>query len=783
MTIDQAIEKLRYERTCQLSSRFPCRAIMVQNIARYCELLDKLHKIPQVELVPAEELFPEPDIMPRYANLTKPQFASKWVILTGVSEYLRLFSRHEAESHRFSQIWRYQAPANSIGRIIIPLWGCEAQWFDSSIHLMDDIRLKEYYFNCIDTEDSEQNLEITVLSDVFRQQKELLAIQDIRVLDGLQAWYEYWSTPVVNETRQLLITGRTNSLQSINGRISVRIIRDELSFIQVNLRNGQFLSSENCPPEAQRILLKSIGQKNTVEDAILYCLNVGQFTALDVMGRWSVLSAGQKHLLKLWYQLNQDDSYLCHCILSSDNPNEIENHILHDFFTLGETHPSWIAESQQLIAAMKLEKDDEYYTALERIPEYSDRLNYLSGDTMREKSYLLLMVGKWLRIDNKQVYSSKKLKEIYPALFAYLDETPYDERLKRYMTLYKSYKLSNTLPEDEQLYFSDIQIESYDFRYPLLDKALDDQTVILWIDALGVEWLPLLLWSLNKRNDGKVLSAEIGLANLPTETEYNKQWEQMDTPYRKLDRLDKLAHTGVIDDPSYYSCINEQIEFVSSIESKIGSLLKEYHRIIITGDHGTSRLAARFFHKREGLPVPKGGKAMSHGRFGLVSSEPPFLPPTQVSIKDTIGNHYIVFYNYDHFVQSGFAAGANDDNAIYGEVHGGATPEESLVPVIVFESNKALPIKANWKQNPVKISARRVKASLCFSQPIQTLQASIGAINAYTSQTPGTREWMLEFSGVPAGLHQVSVVANGTIIPIDPLRVNSALGNSEGDLF
>lgn len=68
----------------------------------------------------------------------------------------------------------------------------------------------------------------------------------------------------------------------------------------------------------------------------------------------------------------------------------------------------------------------------------------------------------------------------------------------------------------------------------------------------------------------------------------------MDTPHDKLDKLDKLAHHGVIDDPSYYACIQEQFSFFSKVVDKVEELFQKYHRVIITGDHGSSRLAARF---------------------------------------------------------------------------------------------------------------------------------------------------------------------------------------------
>ena len=58
------------------------------------------------------------------------------------------------------------------------------------------------------------------------------------------------------------------------------------------------------------------------------------------------------------------------------------------------------------------------------------------------------------------------------------------------------------------------------------------------------------------------------------------------------------------------------------------------------------------------------------------------------------GKSFIVMKTYEHFKQSGNAAGGNtDENAVAGEVHGGMTPEEHLVPVIVVSRKVPLTTK------------------------------------------------------------------------------------------
>lgn len=788
MTIEQIYEKLNEERInpALFSCRFPFRIIMVKNIVRYCELLKLLKQLTDVSVISFNELSSGSDIMLRYENLKKDSYASKWVILTGVSEYLRLFAKDEAKTQRLKKLLIHRVSANSTGRIIIPLWGCEALWYDSTLRLTTDERLDDYYFDCVDENDKEQNLTVTVLSAQFRQYKNQLTTSHNRIFDNLQEWYEFWANPATDIAEYMLITARSHLIHPTNGAISVHIVQDTLSFIQGNLIDGQMLTAGNCPETIQDILFNAALQNKKLDKAILSCLNVGSFSALDIMGKWNTLKIGEKELVRLWYRLHPDNSYLCHCILKTSDITLLEDLLLHDIFRIQNIPQKWLSESQELIKVMKLERDKEYFDSLDKLPEYSERLNYLSGMTSQERIYILKIVGNWLRVDKNAVFQYEQLKYIYPELCDYLCNEGYNDELGQYMELYKTFKLSNTLPDNEDLYISSFQTDNYDFRYTVLDESLNKQTIMLWIDALGIEWMPLLLRALNQCTAGKIIKNGVGQTNLPTETKYNMQWQQMNVPYEKLDYLDKLAHKGLsykdIDD--YYSCVEEQIAFITkTIVSKVTELLKQYHRVIVTGDHGTSRLAARYFHVRDAVPTPKNITIGSHGRYGIVSRELKTKLPLQTIVKDSSGNQYVVFRNYDHYSRSGFAAGADDDNAIYGEIHGGASPEEMLVPIIVFDSTNKVLLTAEWENNTVKISRKKVKATVKFNQPVGTLQARIGNISAITTMVHDNKIWTLEFAGLKANNYDVLIIANGKTVSIECLTVKSALGNGDDDIW
>ncbi len=784
MTIDMVIGQLTKEKQEGLSSRFPCRAIMVKNLKQYCELLAKLQTIPDTNMVPSRLLFPAADLMPQYDALLGEQFRDQWLILPGVSEYLRLFGASEAEKQRFGALWRYQAPADSTGRILIPLWGCEAQWHDKSLRLVNDIRRDEDYFNCIDNDEAEEAMEIIVLSNKFEQYKSKLYSLNGQFFTGLQEWYAYWSSPVPTRKDYVLMTGRENSVQAADGSISIRVIKDTLSFIRETMENGHILTRENCPPAATDLLFEFALKGETVENAIAAALNIHSITGQDIAGKWSILSTGQKQLVKLWYTLHSDDSYFSHCVLKAASEADLFDRILSDIFPLRLGHPDWVEESQDLVSLMGLQKGREFFEALDEIPDFSSRLPFLRGKSKEEHIYLLHMTGLWARQDVDDLLENKQLESLYPELFAYLEHegSAVDADLREYLSRYKAHKLANTLPEDEGLHFAGADPDAYDYRYSVLSDALTDDCLVLWVDAMGMEWSSLLVHELKKLPDTHIDSVRITQAALPTETSFNSQWLQMAVPHEKLDKLDKLAHKGIVDDPDYYACVEEQLSFISELAHKyVKDCLRNYRRVILTGDHGTSRLAARFFHKRPGMPVPPGASVFSHGRYcsGTGSA---VADPNLRSVNGADGTVYSVYSNYDHFTSPGFAAGVDDENALYGEIHGGASPEEMLVPVIVIDSTKERPVSGTWKNTKVRIMAKKAKVAVTFNKPVHSLQMRIGGIDGSCSAGSDSKEWTAVFDGLQPNTYEAAVLADGALVSMPMLTIISALGNEDGDL-
>ena len=209
----------------------------------------------------------------------------------------------------------------------------------------------------------------------------------------------------------------------------------------------------------------------------------------------------------------------------------------------------------------------------------------------------------------------------------------------------------------------------------------------------------MLMSELKKLSTVGSLDCKVARAILPSETEYNHQWEQGD---EKWDRLDKLSHNGIPDDKDYYSCVATQIERVCEIARRVGELLEIHNCILVTGDHGSTRLAALMFHSSDNIPItpPNDATVRMLGRFCELPDDSAI---TSIDSTEVVKSHNfitkcdvncIVMKTYEHFKQSG--------NAVM-EVHGGATPEEQLVPVIVIK--RKIPLDINTTESVKKRQA------------------------------------------------------------------------------
>jgi hypothetical protein len=424
------------------------------------------------------------------------------------------------------------------------------------------------------------------------------------------------------------------------------------------------------------------------------------FDPIAALARFDHLSGTERSLLWVWYRLHPADDYYSFAIGKATHPDEIPTKLRDAIFELPKTTDTNFAERTKVLKILAVQYGHEYFSKLDKVLPTGMRLSYLTYRTLEERAYAVKTVSSLLRTGADAHAIAEQLRSDYPDLAEYLlpsDES--DDEVARYFNWYRQSKILNRLPED---WPNHIDFDSLDSRNKILQQTGDAMT--LWVDGLGTEWLPLLVKKLKQLNITAAVVSNIGRAILPSETEYNRKWKDDD---EKWDRLDKLSHKGMPDDKDYFLCVARQIEIIGEVVERVSELLNQHERVIITGDHGSSRLAALMFHASDNFAIdpPKNSIVRSFGRFCELngSADVPITPSMEQIVLD--GKEYIVMKTYEHFRQSGNAAGGNsEDKAVAGEVHGGMTPEEYLVPVIVVTRKVSV-------QKPIQVESQNSKAA------------------------------------------------------------------------
>lgn len=307
-----------------------------------------------------------------------------------------------------------------------------------------------------------------------------------------------------------------------------------------------------------------------------------------------------------------------------------------------------------------------YYTAV--------RLLTSLTNADRQLAIEWLGAGKILRHD---------IEKIFPALYDYMTPLniqldPCNRWICDYFDAYRTAKIANNnnavqpILADKNGSSTAFQQWSDNFKtVKTLLHSREDIDVFYWIDGLGVDWIPYIIKIINDRSIENVYVNEVMVAKaaLPTTTAVNKaKLLEIVGPDRELPKvgdLDSFAHNHRSDYPQY---IADELKLVKSYFDEI---LSKYNRkkIAFVSDHGISYMA------QYGRGLNLSGIDSDHaGRCATMQ------PGANVT-SDT---------NYIKLDDKTLCA--LTDNSLAAKTpkgqgaHGGATPQELLVPIIIVSS-------------------------------------------------------------------------------------------------
>jgi hypothetical protein len=277
---------------------------------------------------------------------------------------------------------------------------------------------------------------------------------------------------------------------------------------------------------------------------------------------------------------------------------------------------------------------------------------------------------------------SNAVKEVYPEAAAYLNANLVfgNVALEEYFMEYRELKMAGRVtPEFYERAQRVVPPSSVQSRDAMVQRyASDSGCALLVVDAMGAERLPMLVALALQRNMG-VDSIAIGEAHLPTSTIFNDiYWPDAARRMPDIKRFDNIAHNGA----EVHEVRRAEENLAAALDVIGGNVLPHvaeglarFQRVLVTADHGSSRLAVLAWQAEHRLARTFACEAdaeVADWRYRERAAQGE-CPP---ELEETLDGRHWVVRGYDRLPKKGGGQGF--------ELHGGATLEERLVPVVIF---------------------------------------------------------------------------------------------------
>lgn len=356
---------------------------------------------------------------------------------------------------------------------------------------------------------------------------------------------------------------------------------------------------------------------------------------------------------------------------------------------------------------------------------YYHAMKYMTPLTQSEKT----LMTEWL---GGEKIDAESVRTMFASLYHYmmplrlnLDEQ--NQWVNTYFDVYRKAKLANqSLPQlmekvkEKNASATTFSMWRDNFKtVKTILHSRDDIDIYYWVDGLGVDWLPYIASIIEKHKvDGVYLNEMyVATADLPTRTANNKQklLELSQGELKKIGDLDTYAHSQ----KSYPDYI---IHELSIVEEAVSSVLSQYNgkKIAFVSDHGIS------YMPQLGIGLDLGFIDSDHaGRCGEWQKGNAPADSNYVVADDGKTVCSLTYNSLGTKTPTGQGA------------HGGATPEEVLVPIIIVSPQK----------NASVYSATLIDKHVKSNNPVVAYQ-----IKGMSS----IDQPMVRYNGVDYAMHKVS---------------------------
>ena len=755
-----------------LSRRYNVRFIMLNSFDTLRKLVLELQDL-GVEMVTLDGLIPsdEPDAWITTDALKEKVFScTKPSLITPFSELVRFYP-DELFRGFFSEI--ILSERSQTNRIYIPIIGLENRFTDFLSHFG---RLSEcapiWQYN-----DSEpQSVEVYVIQKYKDLNPTVVGKRcHLRTLsEWLQFWKEAPKEKIICSSLPIIVNHKHARPDNIFKFPLITNAYDYITqFMDVNL---DFIYNQE-DDRFLDILLSDIvvsAKANfSLWDYIRDRFNMARLTAHSALRIWGQdnRTAYDRWLIKKYLEHLPElksQEYLLTCLAETsdlEKPYDLFVQLATNIFYFPNNAHKYHDERQQLMHALTVEfKKNVSIVSQEWIKDQIAEIGHTSTETAVffctgtfdfEKEYLM---GVFAHHENEPC--AKIALQLYPDLEAYVSEEGMPSSFVKiggqntkwvndYFSAYRKAKIQDVLTDEVRTIVKDVNankdafygwyfdlVNTRERLYSLRTEKQLKPDKIYWLDGLGAEYLPLIK-SIVDGSEFQIAYSEFTRSNLPSETRLNGFYDE---GIEKWDGIDKLGHDGGQYKP--YGTLVKEIDIVREyVQEIVKSNQGIPTTIAIVSDHGMSALS----RKAESRKLD--GKYDHEGRFMEVPKD-----------KFTDDDFFFTHRNEDdkkyYRIALNHASLAKKPTH---EVHGGALPEEVIVPFIIL-TNKSASKKQDFHIIPVN---NKVAISDAIIEVIIKPQPTAAFIffkgNKYEMKRKNT-QWSVKVDGVIEGINKFVII-------------------------
>ena len=444
------------------------------------------------------------------------------------------------------------------------------------------------------------------------------------------------------------------------------------------------LDAELTNETLELLLSKSVDNGQGAEKYIEGLFGTGNINTRLALKRLLELpndSLWQAHIWLLHRRLPRDS-----CIAKVISSNVTRDNILRKYvvdtaiaLTSDINAKKYAAERAEALKAIGSDYESLIVEFIGQTKEMGDALQFLNCGTNAERVEIVRRASK----EDLSYGLPKQYAELFPTLADYFSTAfEYeDDATTTYFSEYRWFKVSSSITDSFVKRAFDVVVPKiYRTRDALVaELQMQSDVALLVVDAMGAEYMPLLL-ALAKRRGMNIESQAVVTAKMPTETVFNPvKWDDA-RMLPEIKSIDNIVHNGAAKHEASIPERNfaETLRiFETEIMNRIAEGLTRFARVVVTADHGASRLAVIAHNEGKGTTLPWEGKP-DDWRYSLAPQDAPRPPEMEQAYFPETKKTYWIVRGYNRLPKKG--------GKLY-ELHGGATFEERLVPVVVFTRN------------------------------------------------------------------------------------------------